>query len=148
MLHRGARALRRNCPRIFGPAGVRVELDARRDGRRVVADAAVHPDREADVGEGDQGRSKHFYFSCRFSTSQKDRAAQHLQGNENYIFKVVAIAQSKTMITAQLIYSLTRLDLTKQESLLLSVCRKALESNLVKLETIHSGFESQEQHLL
>ena len=113
MLHRGARALRRNCPRIFGPAGVRVELDARRDGRRVVADAAVHPDREADVGEGDQGRSKHFYFSCRFSTSQKDRAAQHLQGNENYIFKVVAITQSKNMIAAQLIYSLTRLDLTK-----------------------------------
>ena len=35
----------------------------------------------------------------------------------------------------QLISSLTRLDLTKQENMLLSACSEAVESQLVKLET-------------
>ena len=41
-------------------------------------------------------------------------------------------------ITARLVYSLTRLDLTKGENMLLFVlCSEAVESNLVKLETSH-----------
>ena len=34
--------------------------------------------------------------------------------------------------------SLTRLDLTKQENMLLFVCSEAVESKLVKLETMHT----------
>ena len=41
-------------------------------------------------------------------------------------------------ITVWLVSSLTRLDLTKNENMLLFVCCEAIESKLVKLETSHT----------
>ena len=42
-------------------------------------------------------------------------------------------------ITVWLVSSLTRLDLTKEDNMFLFACSEAVESNLVKLETVQTG---------
>ena len=49
--------------------------------------------------------------------------------------RTLTIGGSKTV---QLVSSLTGLDLTKKENMLLFVCSDAVESKLVKLETSHT----------
>ena len=58
--------------------------------------------------------------------------------SEIYVLKMLNKHRKLTiegMITVQLVSSLTRLDFTSKESMLLFVCSEAVDSKLVKLET-------------
>ena len=53
-------------------------------------------------------------------------------------YKIIMKKKKKKTLIVQLVSSLTRLELTKKENMLLFVCSEAFESILVKLETSHS----------